>query len=1007
MAQRTIPSEAYNVRVEPVHTPDLDTLRDAVLPALKEDYKEVSVDVVDSPDLTTWGLHQQGLGGPSIVTDHGGEPFCHNPTYRHVRFDMNKIAEALGMPNAPIFGSGCCASESLDGHWGELMVKAHCGQCANSSISARVLTDRQCEAAPYKSMIHGGLCNLFVSEVLPGKVLRVRVKQRIGEQRSLPQTLRRGLGKAFEQAVALGGVFKVVQGKVKTHLQLDLCMCPENYYDPVEEKGVKPALQFYDDETAMGPDLVALSCLWSKDPTGGAMHMRASGEHTHLYSMSQADQGGHYHGDVGDGSSIEYEGYFVPANKLARVRDAVAEAAGDKGNKPAIVVLGAGAMGCLLGGKLAEGGMDVTFVDTWKEHVDKMNQDGLKLVGKGGDRTLSVKATTDPSSLTSADVIIVQCKSKDTRDAVTAVKHLVRKDTVAVSFQNGLGNEDIMAEVLGIEHTFGGQTLEGANVEGPGCVRIHTDLSSVMGEWAGGASARCGRLCAIFSQHGLHTYEDADMRKKIWMKVIYNCVVSPLSTITNMTHKDIYVHDDAIKIAEVITKEALAVARAEGLNITDAEAKDCLDKVIASKQSNKSSMCMDFLAKRVSEMDFINNRIATLAVEHGIDVPMNRAMVFMVKCLETHFTHVSTAPIYPYKGTGWEAMQTHPKVARSFTPAEKGNKYSVAVLGGGPIASVLAGKLAAGGLDVTIISTCEDHVEAINRQGLVLLGAGGNRTVHVKATADISSVSPVDIIIVQCNSNETKAAAFLAKSLAGENTAVVSFQNGIGNEETLAEVFGVEHVFGGTTLEGGIIEKPGVVRVTTDNLTSCMGKWPAGSSVKCRNLCDVFSKHGLRTKEEPDIRKQIWIKAAYNCATSPLSALTNLTHKELLFEDGGRDFAYAIIREFVAVANSEDLPISEEEARECLNKVIATQQPTKSSMCNDLLARLPTELDFMNGRIVDLAEKHKINAPFNAAVTFFVRALESHFVEKAFDNPRLNPKRMRTHAPEVALLRGA
>merc|ERR1740121_1944979 len=136
MTHRTIPSEAYNVRVEPVHVPDLEALRQAVLPALKEDYKEVTVEVVDCPDLKAWGLQQQGLGGQSIVTDHGGEPFCHNPTYRHVRFDMAKITDALGMPKACIFGAGCCASESLGGHWGELMIKADCGLCENTSISA-------------------------------------------------------------------------------------------------------------------------------------------------------------------------------------------------------------------------------------------------------------------------------------------------------------------------------------------------------------------------------------------------------------------------------------------------------------------------------------------------------------------------------------------------------------------------------------------------------------------------------------------------------------------------------------------------------------------------------------------------------------------------------------------------------------------------------------------------------------------------------------------------------
>jgi len=309
------------------------------------------------------------------------------------------------------------------------------------------------------------------------------------------------------------------------------------------------------------------------------------------------------------------------------------------GDKPTVCVLGAGAMGCLLGGKLSEGGLDVTFVDKWQEHVDALNSKGLNLVGTGGDRTFKVKATSDVASLSTFDVIIVQCKATDTKPAMASAKHLLHEGSVAISFQNGLGNEDVMAEVLGsANQVFGGQTLEGANMEGPGCARVHTDLSSVMGEWKGGESDRCAQLCAIFTNAGLKTEQNGDMKKKIWMKAIYNCVVSPLSTLTNLSHKDVYCRTDALFLADIIIKEALSVARAEGVALTDEEGRECIDKVIASNQANKSSMANDVLAKRRSEIDFINGWICTLAEKHKIDVPMNRSMVFFVKGLESHYT---------------------------------------------------------------------------------------------------------------------------------------------------------------------------------------------------------------------------------------------------------------------------------------------------------------------------------------------------------------------------------
>jgi len=221
-------------------------------------------------------------------------------------------------------------------------------------------------------------------------------------------------------------------------------------------------------------------------------------------------------------------------------------------------------------------------------------------------------------------------------------KHLFHDETVAVSLQNGLGNENVMAEVLGDpKKVFGGQTLHGANIVGPGCVKIHTGEGrsdvSFIGEWVGGKSERCGRICEIFTAAGLKCEEDAAIMKKVWMKAIYNCVVSPLSALTGLFHKDVYCRDDSGYVANLIIEEALAVARAEGVEVSDEEARECLDKVIASNQANKSSMAMDIDAKRQSEMDFINGFVCTLAKKHGIEVPMNRTMVFLVKGLESHF----------------------------------------------------------------------------------------------------------------------------------------------------------------------------------------------------------------------------------------------------------------------------------------------------------------------------------------------------------------------------------
>ena len=125
---------------------------------------------------------------------------------------------------------------------------------------------------------------------------------------------------------------------------------------------------------------------------------------------------------------------------------------------PTLAVVGAGAMGCLFGGLLAEGGLDVTLVDVWQEHVDNINRDGLKMVGYGGDRVIPVRATTQPGDLAPVDVIFVQCKAVFNKDAIRRAANLIGDNTAVISFQNGLGNEEVLAEVIGDEKVLGGLT---------------------------------------------------------------------------------------------------------------------------------------------------------------------------------------------------------------------------------------------------------------------------------------------------------------------------------------------------------------------------------------------------------------------------------------------------------------------------------------------------------------------------------------------------------------------
>merc|ERR1712241_1361109 len=129
---------------------------------------------------------------------------------------------------------------------------------------------------------------------------------------------------------------------------------------------------------------------------------------------------------------------------------------------------------------------------------------------------------------------------------------------------------------------------------------------------------------------GLPCEASMEIKKQIWCKLLYNLAVSPMSTLTDLSLREVFETPGSRQVANLLVTEGLAVAAAEG-------ADHILQKVIASRQENKTSMCVDVLKKRQSEVDFINGRVVALAKKHGISTPVNQAMVFFVKALEAKF----------------------------------------------------------------------------------------------------------------------------------------------------------------------------------------------------------------------------------------------------------------------------------------------------------------------------------------------------------------------------------
>ena len=306
-----------------------------------------------------------------------------------------------------------------------------------------------------------------------------------------------------------------------------------------------------------------------------------------------------------------------------------------------VAVLGAGAMGCLFGGLLAEKGLKVTLIDVWKEHIDAINKNGLKMDGFGGDRFIKINATNDPKSISPVDVVIVMCKATALEQALINAKNIVGDKTVLMSFQNGIGHEAIMQNIVGTDKVLGGTTTQASNILGPGHIKNHASLPSWIGEYEGGLSDRVKDIAETFTAYGLETIASDNVKKRKWMKLFALTAVGPLSAIFDMHHTELYVTNKESKLARELGKQIILetrkVAQADGVEVSEDECLEMFLKIVDSNQTNKSSMAFDIQYKRKSEIDFINGSVSKIGKKHGVPTPLNDMLYKIIKVKEGSF----------------------------------------------------------------------------------------------------------------------------------------------------------------------------------------------------------------------------------------------------------------------------------------------------------------------------------------------------------------------------------
>jgi 2-dehydropantoate 2-reductase len=297
-------------------------------------------------------------------------------------------------------------------------------------------------------------------------------------------------------------------------------------------------------------------------------------------------------------------------------------------------------LGCAIGGVLTEAGHEVWLINRNTAQVEAMSQRGLVLRSDGLDRTVRVRVVTTAAGVSPAsgpaDLLIVLVKSFHTAEAMHSALGLLGPETVVLSLQNGLGHVDILAGIVGGERVLAGKTYAGGTQLAPGYVEAGTrGKRTLIGEPAGGLSARATAIASAFSAAGLDTTVSDNIMGVAWDKLLINVATGALSAITRLTYGGLYSVPEVEACALAAVAEAMAVARASGVTLSiDSPAQAWQIASAGLPYEFKASMLQSLEKGSVTEVDYINGAVVRQGALCGVPTPVNQTLVAAIKGIE-------------------------------------------------------------------------------------------------------------------------------------------------------------------------------------------------------------------------------------------------------------------------------------------------------------------------------------------------------------------------------------
>lgn len=302
----------------------------------------------------------------------------------------------------------------------------------------------------------------------------------------------------------------------------------------------------------------------------------------------------------------------------------------------------------------------------------------------------------------------------------------------------------------------------------------------------------------------------------------------------------------------------------------------------------------------------------------------------------------------------------------------------IVIVGPGAMGGLLAAFLSKSKEEIWLLDKDKERALKINQEGIILEGISGNWQAQVKATADPKEIGQADLVIICVKSYNTKEAITHARLLVGDNTEVLTLQNGIGNIEVIAEVAGNDRVIGGVTNEGATLLGTGRIRHAGRGET-VIGRIDGKIPVQMRSIREILNKAGFETRVSRDIKGLLWSKLIINIGINALTAITRLNNGRLVEFEGTRKILREAVTEATKIAKRKRIKLIYDDPLAKVEAVCEATAANVSSMLQDVLRKKRTEIDFINGVIVRQGQELGIPTPVNSALTDLVKTIEASY----------------------------